>query len=1002
MKAVRVLLVVAGAVVLLGLIALAVGLNSSFQTWAARKALATRTDVRGAIGSVSAGFRHVELRDLRFESHGAVLTLPKVDAEVPIASAAMSQKVTVRSLVAKGWTLDLTKAAPVAEMIESISAAHYVRARRPRAEFSLIASAYAADPAAASPALTPAFRGVFAELHLPVDLSLDGVDLAGEVILPSRGPEPAPRIKVNVRGGALAAGREGSFAVDLAAAKLDGGALTLHSTVTAQMDTPRTFTRVGAKATAAASGTQMPNGVTLDIEGSAARAAAGEDYFLQLASAGKTLGELKAAFSSATAHIAGTWRIDLHDSDLSPFALGRSLPVFAADGSGQLDTGGAFEEIHVTGALNASASRLEAVRPELSAVGGIHLKADFDLLQHGQSVRVERLTAAISGAAPVATVHALQPFEFNFTTAELRVADPAQDLIGVVLQGVPVAWAQPLLGGLELSGGALQGEFAGSARGGGLALRAKTPLTIRGLSLSEKGQPLLRELDLALTTSADYTPQGWQAQVEQFTIKHGGATLLSTEAKAGRLAGANQPLKVTGRWNADLVGWVAQPAVADELQLAGGVAQGEFSASVDGTKAVETKVTLSNLVAATKEKLPLVRTELRADMAPDGRLTFNAPIWFERAGRTSDLSFTGTLTPVQEALALDARLTSDLVVVEDVQLLALLVPASSAQPTEKKAGRETAPFWGEVNGQVALALKRIVYGGSLEATDVGGSVRIAPDALTLDGVRALFGPESDLQVGGGVSFDANAKDAYALAADMALTNFDTGPMFHALDPAKLPTVEARVNLNTHVTGAGANLGQAIERAHGAMQLTGKSGVFRALSADLSGKVEKTQSTVAAIGGLIGAVTGKQEYADYANKTQILTDIAKALAEIPFDQLNVTAARDEQLNLQLKDFTLISPEVRLTGGGEIRYVEGTPLLAQPLQVELNLGARGRLADLLKRAGLLEAKQDNLGYAAFVSPIRIGGTLANTDTSELAKALLNSALQKNGLIDNLFGK
>jgi hypothetical protein len=179
-------------------------------------------------------------------------------------------------------------------------------------------------------------------------------------------------------------------------------------------------------------------------------------------------------------------------------------------------------------------------------------------------------------------------------------------------------------------------------------------------------------------------------------------------------------------------------------------------------------------------------------------------------------------------------------------------------------------------------------------------------------------------------------------------------------------------------------------------------VFRALSADLSGKVEKTQSTVAAIGGLIGAVTGKQEYADYANKTQILTDIAKALAEIPFDQLNVTAARDEQLNLQLKDFTLISPEVRLTGGGEIRYVEGTPLLAQPLQVELNLGARGRLADLLKRAGLLEAKQDNLGYAAFVSPIRIGGTLANTDTSELAKALLNSALQKNGLIDNLFGK
>jgi hypothetical protein len=160
--------------------------------------------------------------------------------------------------------------------------------------------------------------------------------------------------------------------------------------------------------------------------------------------------------------------------------------------------------------------------------------------------------------------------------------------------------------------------------------------------------------------------------------------------------------------------------------------------------------------------------------------------------------------------------------------------------------------------------------------------------------------------------------------------------------------------------------------------------------------------VAAIGGLIGAVTGKKEYADYANKPQILTDIAKALSEIPFDQLNVTATRDANLNIVLKDFTLISPEVRLTGEGGVRYMEGVSVLAQPLALQLTLGARGRLADLLKRASLLEDKQDNLGYVAFVVPIKIGGTLAKTDTSELGKALINSALERSGLFDSLLGK
>jgi hypothetical protein len=210
-------------------------------------------------------------------------------------------------------------------------------------------------------------------------------------------------------------------------------------------------------------------------------------------------------------------------------------------------------------------------------------------------------------------------------------------------------------------------------------------------------------------------------------------------------------------------------------------------------------------------------------------------------------------------------------------------------------------------------------------------------------------------------------------------------------------VEARINLTSRLTATGATLADLAARTHGDLLITSKGGIFRGLSADLTDRIQRTQSRVTAIASFLGVVPD-----DYVNKTRILAEIARALAEIPFDQLSVTATRDAALNLQLKDFTLISPEVRIGGGGGIRYVEGVPVLAQPMEVQLNLGARGKLGDLIKRAGLLDARQDSLGYAAFAVPLRIVGTLGNPDTNDIRTALLNSALERSGLLDGLLGK
>ena len=200
-----------------------------------------------------------------------------------------------------------------------------------------------------------------------------------------------------------------------------------------------------------------------------------------------------------------------------------------------------------------------------------------------------------------------------------------------------------------------------------------------------------------------------------------------------------------------------------------------------------------------------------------------------------------------------------------------------------------------------------------------------------------------------------------------------------------------MNLTGNVSGNGANLAALIEGAQGRFDLTSKGGIFRALATVLpEQRLQATQSALSVVGGLFGG-TSSGEMIATAN------EIVKLVSEIQFDQLSVTAARDENLNFVLKDFNLIAPYIRLGGEGLISYTPGKSLLQQALDLRITLGARGRLGELLSQWKLLKAEKDNLGYTAFVTPIKLGGTLMNTDSRDFQNKLLEVALGKSGVGD-----
>ena len=1011
MKPARILLISLSVLTVLALVSVGLAFNSGVQTWAARQILADQPSVRATLESVAIGLSQAEVKDFRAEMNGAVISVPSLTVELPIIAAGFSQKVSVGKLTARGWTIDLSKTAaqpsPGTSPTSVTTAATGAAASVPSTPNPVVASNQAA--------VARAFEGVLGQLRLPVDLALDGVDLEGEVILPpAPGGGPAARTRVTLAGGGLGVSKEGRFKLNLSATftgeNLAVNNVTLQSTLVATMDSARTFNRFSAEPKAVAVGPQFPPGVTLSAVISATRTPGGESYTLTVANPAQQLVSATADLAAAKRTLGGSWKVDLRSADLAPFALGHTLPMFAATGEGTFSTDTGFAEIRAHGQLDVKADQLGVLKSELAALGAIRVLAEFDLAQRGDSTRIDRLKTELSGARPVAAIESLQAFEFNAKTGELKVADPARELVAITLHGLPLAWSQPFLPGFTLTGGDLRGEFAATANNGGMALRPRAPLSVSGLTLAQAGQPMLRAVDLALSVSADYAPAGWQAEVTSLTLQSAGAKLFALKAKAGQLAGKDQPIKTAGEWSSSLPALLAQPAAASLAGIVSGNASGDFVATVAATTSVEAKLALTDLVADPKlsrEKLPTISVQFRADLAADGKITLNVPLLVTRDGRQSDFKLAGSLLPTKPAgLTIDARLTSSQVFVEDVQLLAApFAGGDSVNPTSpaKPAGRDAKPVWSGVSGQLALALKKVVYAQKFEVADIGGTIRIDAGAVKLVGMRAGLGEGSELKLNGGLTFTSTASEPYGVALDLDVTNFDPAPVLRALNPGQPPTVEGKFSVASKVTGNARNLGEIGERAAGDFSLTSKGGVFRALSADVSSKVAtttKTASTLATLGNLAGALTGRKDISDAASKAEAVASLSKLISAIKYDQLNVVLSRDAALNTTLKDFTLIAPELRLAGTGRIDAKAGLELAAQPLVMEFKLGARGTTGNLLKSLAALETeKPDDLGYFRSNLPLRVTGSLGKPDTSELHSALVKLAYAKSGASDLL---
>lgn len=979
MRILRPLLFAAAGVAIVVGAGVAVVFTDSFQTWAVRRALAGRPDLGVSVGTVSVGLNRVELRDWRVARDGLILTLPAVAAELPVMTAGMGGAVEVRRLVARGWGLTLAPGAA--------------------------AGASPGSPAGAEAKVRELFAGVLAGWSLPVALSLDGVELEGEVVLPER----RGRTKVRIKGGGFRSGHEGKFAVGLEAALADPRVNTVvaSATLTGRMATPRTFAQLSLGFDATAQGTQFPAGAGLAGEVTVTRGTDRENYTVRLTTQTHEILRVAAELPVAAGRVAGTWKLNMRDADVGPFALGFKLPQFAATGEGRFDWELATAGLQVSGLLNATAAGLGVLRPELAVLGEVKISGDFDLAEQGGVYAVRRLVAGLATAQPVATVTALQRFEFNPASGELRPTDATRDLVGIAVHQLPLAWANPLPGAFAFAGGTLRGEFTGLARGGGVRVRATKPVTIEGATLTRGPQRWLEGVDLSFEPAVDYNPQGWQAEIGGLTARKGSALWLSLDARVGQLKGKDEALKTAGRLQADLPGLLAQPFAAGFTALAAGEAGVEFAASLGKTQEVYAKVELRNLQGTVEDKVgawPALAAEVRLDLEADGKVMFRVPLLIDAGSRQSDFSVEGTVVPGRGRWGrIEAVVSGGQVVVDDVQILAAAFAPIGGRP-QPEAGTTPAPAsaaapWAGIEGSVTLRLGQVVYGETLRAGQVSGRLELEAGKLRLEGGQAGLGEKGRASLSAALAYDGSRPQPFGLDATLALKEFDPGPLLRSAQGG-LPPVEGSFDVSSHVTSRAAAFGDLAAGVAGEFQLSSKGGIFRGLPVSVHPTVASTGRVagfIAAAGNALGGLTGRKEPATIAGRAQAVAEFSAGLNAIAYDQLSLVFVREADRNGALRDFALIAPELRLTGSGVVRHRPGANVAEDALTMEFKLRARGRQGDLLRHLGVLDSVSDELGYAASSLPLRIGGTVGRPDASDVSTRLAALALEKAGVAD-----
>lgn len=674
-------------------------------------------------------------------------------------------------------------------------------------------------------------------------------------------------------------------------------------------------------------------------------------------------------------------------------------PLLAASQKIDLLIDGFAERADVHFEFAVDVPRPEVFTAKLSEIGAFNLEGRLLAYADGGTFSLkEAHFMASSEGAPVLSLESKRPFTLGGNQ------DLAGQLIDIRLMNLPLAWLAPCLPeGLRVSGQDLSAQFDLAGRSdGGLELRSAAPLQLGPLSIAQDEYLLLDQITVIAQPIIEISSDAsisWD--LGDFQVLDSYSELASGQS-TGRFDGAAAkarflPSGMVAAAKLDLgLGHLArQPLLSAYTSIASGRALVDVSLDPSAEYPLSAQGVLTGLspqahpAQAQDYRFALQLKQPKAKVLALGVNLEAGP----SARPSSSLQFVGQMMPASAPKAFKVDLSAPRIAQQDIDFLSLIFSPPGAAVSAGDAGRPAAatdvqasapasakqpsapPPWAGFDGEVSFSIHELVLLSGAAITDLRARARVSEPLLELSQMSASLNGGS-LEGAAKVSYSKRARIAYQIETDLTFNEVDPS-IFSKKSSGSFP-VQGRFNGEAKCVGSGATLAAALEDVEGELVVTGREGVLSAFELDSRSQL-----------GLLGAgILGQQL------KRPGITALAQAVPyfnDMPFSDFTLRLNRGSDKRIMIPELNFTGDHLLIKGSGFIAATSLRQAMNQPLDLTLELGAKGQLIQYLESLQLLGPNISEDGFRRWNQVIDIGGTLSRPDTSAL-KRMLNEAARR----------
>ncbi len=613
-------------------------------------------------------------------------------------------------------------------------------------------------------------------------------------------------------------------------------------------------------------------------------------------------------------------------------------------------------------------------------------------------------------------LEAPQPFLFglsNSGTATVATTAPLHLTTGEI----PLAWLRPWTGVFEFDGTFHSSEFQLTAEMTKFLLRPIQPLHVSHFAARRGKREWASDTDLTLYPGLDFTlacetlpkfqiAYSGTVHVTDCKLEVGGQRALDLDAALGFLGDDKRvlPGAVTLTTRLDfaalakiralayrgcpaagtLVGRIDGDALSDRpLEL---WARMEGVPSADGARVLPPCEVSAHGRVSLQDKTFIAGIEARLETQPVATdAKFDATLQLDGSELKAGSTLRSNFFDAGEALALAQAFLPKRSAAALARAKARQAQAAAAAPAPVLGAdgkpvypRGDGPFWAGLRGYFNLELGAVQF-ASYRIDHVRGRLDLDERSLSL---TQLSGEMFAGRWSGDAHIDYQPKNPvgdHTLAAEFRIEQFDSAKVVQAAFPSEKALLGARIDLHAGVHSRGNAPVELIDRAAAEFTVDGTQGVVR-----LRVPNQDTLASAALFGGTILL----------SPELRALGRLLKQFAEMPVDRLRIAGERTADGEIDLNEFRVESPQVRLSAHGRIPASGDESLLQRPLELSVDLGAKDDVAVILHGMKLIERDPGPDGYRALKEQFALGGKVGAPDTRPLYDLLAKAVVGSQG--------